>query len=565
MGLYNTGVSLLAKIVAEAVFPRLDVPAQEYAIDIENKKLKLYKAATSGNWGKAEAIFRNNSEQITPSTMINQLGETALHIATAAHHTKFVKQLVGTMSAEDLAAKTVRGDTAFFYAAVSGYTEVAKIMLRKNPALATIPGGEDLLPIQAAALHGNELMVRRLYKHAKNKLADLAIQMVSEKPSLATQPNNKGETVLSAFARKPGITSEKFSNIFLNDYIFPCRRYTLRIQGFELLKLVLQQVLSVVEEGNSMLIKKALFIAAKQGNWEFLTTVVHSDPGLAIEVDENRYTIFHIGVLHRHVKVFNIIHEIDSIENVIKLMKDNEGNNILHLVGKLPLSGLEDVRGPALQLQHGLLWFEEVEKMVGAHEMGVKNREEKSPRELFVAEHTKLRDEGEKWMKDTVNSCMVVSTLVAGVAFASSVTLPGGNGGDTGIPNFLHHISFKIFALANALSLICSASSILFFLTIFTSRYSMADFKGPCLSDFLLDSSYFPAQCKQCLLLSLLLFSLCSNNNCLHLLIPLLLLHLSPSFSSLSYIFLSFFKLFIIPSPASSFLGPIKIRLSDLF
>ncbi|XP_065858041.1 ankyrin repeat-containing protein ITN1-like isoform X4 [Euphorbia lathyris] len=517
MGLYNTGVSLLAKIVAEAVFPRLDVPAQEYAIDIENKKLKLYKAATSGNWGKAEAIFRNNSEQITPSTMINQLGETALHIATAAHHTKFVKQLVGTMSAEDLAAKTVRGDTAFFYAAVSGYTEVAKIMLRKNPALATIPGGEDLLPIQAAALHGNELMVRRLYKHAKNKLA------------------------------------------------VPCRRYTLRIQGFELLKLVLQQVLSVVEEGNSMLIKKALFIAAKQGNWEFLTTVVHSDPGLAIEVDENRYTIFHIGVLHRHVKVFNIIHEIDSIENVIKLMKDNEGNNILHLVGKLPLSGLEDVRGPALQLQHGLLWFEEVEKMVGAHEMGVKNREEKSPRELFVAEHTKLRDEGEKWMKDTVNSCMVVSTLVAGVAFASSVTLPGGNGGDTGIPNFLHHISFKIFALANALSLICSASSILFFLTIFTSRYSMADFKGPCLSDFLLDSSYFPAQCKQCLLLSLLLFSLCSNNNCLHLLIPLLLLHLSPSFSSLSYIFLSFFKLFIIPSPASSFLGPIKIRLSDLF
>ncbi|CAA2956949.1 ankyrin repeat-containing NPR4-like [Olea europaea subsp. europaea] len=39
-----------------------------------------------------------------------------------------------------------------------------------------------------------------------------------------------------------------------------------------------------------------------------------------------------------------------------------------------------------------------------------------TPRELFTDEHDKLREAGEKWMKDTATSCMLVATLIATVA-----------------------------------------------------------------------------------------------------------------------------------------------------
>ncbi|WCJ27069.1 Ankyrin repeat family protein [Euphorbia peplus] len=470
-----------------------------------NIKLKLYKAAINGDMSEAMAILINHSEEITATTRLNQLGETALHIATAADRVELVQYLVGAMSSENLAVVNNRGDTALFYAATCGHAKTAKIMLKKNSALATMRGGgENLLPIQAAAMHGHHKMVRQIYEHAKDQLVndgysidvlialiksdayDNAIEMVTERSWLTTQANNKGETALSTFARKPQITPEKFNNLILDNYIWPSRRTKLRTEGFELLQRVLKSVMSGVEE-DSKLIKVALFIAAKQGNWEFLTIVVHSDPGLAFEVDENRYTIFHIAVLHRHLKVFNLIDEIDSTENSIKLMKDNDGNNIVHLAGKMPLDGVvQRVPGAALQLQSELLWFAKVKKRVGANKMEAKNSLEKTPMEIFAEGHEALRVKGEEWMKNTANSCMVVSTLVAGVAFASSVTLPGGNGGDTGIPNFLHYNWFKVFAVANAISLIFSASSILFFLTVFTSHYSMDDFKKSLPIKFIL-------------------------------------------------------------------------------
>ncbi|WCJ18671.1 Ankyrin repeat family protein [Euphorbia peplus] len=471
------------------ILSRFGVRAQVYAIDIGDGKLRLYKAAINGNISEAIAIFSDHSEKIMTTTRINQLGETALHIATAADRTEFVQKLVDVMSSEDLAVINNRGDTALVYAAISGHATTAKVMLKKNSALATIRDGENFLPIQAAAMHGHHRMVRHIYDYAKDQLVDdgyridvlialiqsdeydYAIEMVEEKPWLTAKANNNGETALSTFARKPRVTPEKLmgKNIFQID--------KLRTQGFELLKLVLQPVMSGVEE-NLKLIKEALFIAAKQGNWEFLAVLIHSDPGLAFEVDENRYTIFHIAVLHRHLKVFNLIQEINSTGSAIKLMKDNDGNNILHLAGKMPLEGVvQGVPGAALQLLSELLWFEKVKKRVGSHKMEARNRKGKTPLDLFTEEHKGLQVKGEEWMKATANSCMVVSTLVAGVAFASAVTLPGGNGEDTGAPIFLHSNWFQIFAVANAVSLIFSASSILFFLAVFTSQYSMNDFK----------------------------------------------------------------------------------------
>lgn len=105
---------------------------------------------------------------------------------------------------------------------------------------------------------------------------------------------------------------------------------------------------------------RLIFTAAEKGNVEFLTILIRSYPDLIFKVDDNRYSIFHIAVLHRHEDIFKLIHEIGSIKNLITTYTDKEGNNMLHLAAKKPLveSRLHVVPGAALQLQRELLWFE---------------------------------------------------------------------------------------------------------------------------------------------------------------------------------------------------------------
>ncbi|KAI3856335.1 hypothetical protein MKX03_023608, partial [Papaver bracteatum] len=100
---------------------------------------------------------------------------------------------------------------------------------------------------------------------------------------------------------------------------------------------------------------------------------------------------------------------------------------------------------------------------------------------IFTAEHKELVEKGEKWLKDTSGSCMVVAALVATVAFAAAFTVPGGNISDSGsskngTPVFLGSPSFVIFASADALSLFSSITSVIMFLAIYTSRFAEQDF-----------------------------------------------------------------------------------------
>ncbi|KAL9678484.1 hypothetical protein QQ045_016328 [Rhodiola kirilowii] len=89
----------------------------------------------------------------------------------------------------------------------------------------------------------------------------------------------------------------------------------------------------------------------------------------------------------------------------------------------------------ALQLQRELLWLQEVEKIVQPLYTERKNKDNLTPKDLFVSDHKELVKEGEAWMKNTAQSCMLVATLIATVMFAAAFTLPGGTA-DDGTPNY---------------------------------------------------------------------------------------------------------------------------------
>ncbi|KAG5242769.1 ankyrin repeat-containing protein [Salix suchowensis] len=463
--------------------------------DGEERKrhLQLYQAALSGDWDTAEGIYKLYEGEVNAT--ITKRGETALHIAAAAEHTHFVKQLVGKMSTEALYFRNNAGNTAFCFAAISGVEALAKVMMDKKSDLAMTRGRGNLLPIYMATLLGHRGMVSYLYDETNEQLTegdriallvalinsdmyDVAWKMIRAHPGLAHARDEHQLTALHALAQKSCMPSNAVDqslpgcwNKNLNPFsVFKLARMKklMHKQALDLIQYLWERVVLLDDATISRQIGEPwplIFTAAERGNLDFLTILIRLYPDLIFKVDQNTYSIFHIAILNRHEDIFRIIYQIGSIKNLIATYKDKEGNNMLHLAAKL--------------LNHQVDLMLSQEQPYNFNENCCGSREKyswKTPGALFIEQHKEMMKEGEQWMRDTADSCMLVATLIATVVFAAAFTVPGGNLQDKGTPVFLKEIAFKIFAISDAISLITSASSLLTFLSIRTSRYAERDF-----------------------------------------------------------------------------------------
>lgn len=114
---------------------------------------------------------------------------------------------------------------------------------------------------------------------------------------------------------------------------------------------------------------------------------------------------------------------------------------------------------------------QEMESIVPQNCKGFKNKENKTPSQLFTEQHATLVKEGERWMKAIATSSSVVAALVVTVMFAAAFTVPGGNN-DNGAPIFLDDKYFMVFIISDSVSLFSAATSVLMFLGILTSEYT---------------------------------------------------------------------------------------------
>ncbi|KAJ9672661.1 hypothetical protein PVL29_026043 [Vitis rotundifolia] len=214
--------------------------------------------------------------------------------------------------------------------------------------------------------------------------------------------------------------------------------------------------------------RQSFITGAKYGIPEILEEIVKLFPFALKYLDED---VFKLAVLNCYEKIFNLICETGMHRQLIIRTKD-DSNNILHLAGKLaPPHRLSLVSGAALQIQHELHWFKEIEKYAPRAFSESENNNEDKPKMVFIKEHEKLIKEGEKWMKGTTKFYTLVAALIAIVVFVAAITIPGGNHDDTGIPNFS-----KVFAVWDALSFFLSIASVLICLSILTTRYAEDDF-----------------------------------------------------------------------------------------
>ncbi|XP_031110024.1 uncharacterized protein LOC116014157 [Ipomoea triloba] len=181
--------------------------------------------------------------------------------------------------------------------------------------------------------------------------------------------------------------------------------------------------------------------------------------------------------MNRSENVFNFVCGTSLLRTNLMDYLDTNCNSVLHLAGKLaPPHKLNLVSGAALQMQRELQWFKEVKKITPPYFLSYLNKDGKTPSMVFTEEHKELKEGGEKWMKDTANSCTIAAALIVTVVFAAAITVPGGNSGENGLPIFSNNNAFTVFSISNAASLFTSATSLLVFLSILTSRYAEEDF-----------------------------------------------------------------------------------------
>ncbi|KAI3959438.1 hypothetical protein MKW98_019028 [Papaver atlanticum] len=251
----------------------------------------------------------------------------------------------------------------------------------------------------------------------------------------------------------------------------------IHVQALEIVKAICPQLSNLTD---AQLIEvgavSSITNTAAFGIIEYFKELINSSPYLMSSSNINGSGLIQVAVMHRQEKIYNFMSQMGQ-KNEMAACIDNFGNNILHFAGVLaPAFQLDKVSGAALQMQREIQWFQEVEQMAQPKYRELPNAAGKKPRDIFREEHKALVKEGEAWMKETSQACMVVSTLIATVMFAAVFTVPGGNNGDTGAPIFLKTRTFYVFMICDAISLFASCTSILMFFAILTARYGEKDF-----------------------------------------------------------------------------------------
>ncbi|KAI3935610.1 hypothetical protein MKW92_018857 [Papaver armeniacum] len=507
----------------------------EYGKNLESYR-PLVDAAMDDKW---DSTVENliNSYPCSVNVPITVCGRTALHIAAGAGHSNFVLKLVECMHITALELKdSYDGNTALHLAVIAGLDEAVKAMVEKHGNLTRICNKKGLNPLLNAAMHvsvEHAEIIRFLCENMKDEptsfqghsgaqlicsitradLYELASNLIHEHPSLAIARDDNGNTVLDAIAEKdlsiPRAYEESTLSLLtyhqrctINDKPSIFLKMLFCLGGYskvahlirdggsivqELVKLIFKEFPSMTREDKYNFFFRSNFLktAAKNGSIDIVKGCISTYPDQLWLPHEGR-NIFQIAVENRQEKIFNYLYDHMNADEKILTTRivESNGGNILHVAAKIaPPPRLNIYTSPVVQMQSEINWFKKVEKRVPPALRKMRNDRGETPQEVFTREHKDLVKTAEAYMIRTAESCLIVAALVATVAFAAAITLPGGTFSDNdatddkGKPIFLGKKKFLAFMVADALALFCSTRTILLFLSIFIGNHNEGNFE----------------------------------------------------------------------------------------
>ncbi|KAH6781350.1 hypothetical protein C2S51_006643 [Perilla frutescens var. frutescens] len=182
----------------------------------------MYRAAMEGDWIAAEILLSRNPN--LACDFVTDEDDRSLHVAVAMKHKKFVEKLVDMMDEDDLVLRDGRGYTACCYAAVSGAVEIARVMIEKNPNLATAHDENNVTPLHKAAMCGKKKMVSYLLESTeienlsneewfdlllvtiRERMFDVAVELVEKNKVLAMMVKEE-RTALHVLAQMDDVSN----------------------------------------------------------------------------------------------------------------------------------------------------------------------------------------------------------------------------------------------------------------------------------------------------------------------------------------------------------------------
>ncbi|CAA2983024.1 ankyrin repeat-containing ITN1-like [Olea europaea subsp. europaea] len=234
-----------------------------------------------------------------------------------------------------------------------------------------------------------------------------------------------------------------------------------------------------IADENGHPLEKTFLLGAQNGIEEIVRTILDSYL-TAIKNEGKHRTAFHVAVMYRHVNIFKMLYKKNIWNGQYLRMLDKKGKSVLDFVKeKGHQAGIESDSGVVFKMQRELQWFMKVTELVKFEKSPEKENQDLGLPEIplvsFEKCHAKMAANDKEWMTGMATASSVAASLIATVAFSAAFQVPGGNH-TSGIPNFSNDRFFKVFAISDALALFFSITSVLSFLSIYTSRYKVRDY-----------------------------------------------------------------------------------------
>ncbi|KVI09398.1 Ankyrin repeat-containing protein, partial [Cynara cardunculus var. scolymus] len=429
----------------------------------------LFKALSDGDDAKVCEICRELPDG--PLHRLTIHNDSILHIASYYKHNKLVLQLLNLIpenQPEKLMLKNEAGKTLLHATATSNRTvEAAAEMLRRAPLLLSMTDRLGETALFRSARYGKTQTFKFLeaekQKHKSESAKKLATLLIEKDTSWeATEPRSD-QNRIKPHKYGGGDTTA-------------------------------QQIKMQSETHHADIIitsdtpDSPLLLATKSGCTEIVKKILEVYPQAIEHIDEDGRHILHVAIKYRRMDIYKAVIDMKNPLTRLRAKIDKRGNSILHMVGLkvTDQNAEEDIRSPALVLRDDLILFESVKKICTTLATLQVNNDGVTAEQLFIKNNVQLRIDAKEWMKSTVENCSIVAVLISTVAFAAAYTVPGGPNQQTGYPLLKNKPFFIVFALADALSLTFSLTSVIIFLSILTSSFRLTDFRDTLHNKLLL-------------------------------------------------------------------------------
>ncbi|KAM0036885.1 putative ankyrin repeat-containing domain, PGG domain, ankyrin repeat-containing domain superfamily [Helianthus debilis subsp. tardiflorus] len=461
------------------------------------------------------ALLRSLHEgQFEKLTWINSSGNTILHETTTNNGTVEAAREMLCRAPSLLMMTNKLGETPLFHAARRGKIKIFKFL--SDEVERAVQKGADL---EMFLLRNDKSTILHVAILSQN--FDLAIFITRRYPRLVAVKDGDGLTGLQLLACNPSAFDNGVGHSFLKRQIYNYIDCSLekrsRVPMFEDIRKRKQRCESAKElarilvekdkswkatksrldksrakfhkyEGRASALEKRdvasapdtpLLLATKSGCTDIVKEILNVYPQAVEHIDGDGRNILHVAIKYRRLEiidtVINMAHSIRRLRGKI----DKKGYSLLHMfsVQAKDSKPEDDIRNPALVLRDDLILFERISKVCTTSARLQLNFNEETAEQMLLAKTTQLRVDAKEWMKNTAENCSIVAVLIATVAFAAAYTVPGGPNQETGYPLLKNKPFFIVFALADALSLTFSLTSVIVFLSILTSSFRLNDFR----------------------------------------------------------------------------------------